>query len=73
MSKSYNAFIRQIVSDWMEFFKTKTYNYNFLHYKFNWTELEVKDTITNASKIWYRSGNPDYEYQKILSNITKKD
>ncbi len=73
MSKSYNAFIKQIVSDWMEFFKTKTYNYNFLHYKFNWTELEVKDTITNASKIWYRSGNPDYEYQKILSNITKKD
>jgi len=73
MSKNYNAFIRQIVSDWMEFFKTKTYNYNFLHYKFNWTELEVKDTITNASKIWYRSGNPDYEYQKILSNITKKD
>ena len=73
MSKSYNAFIRQIVSDWMKFFKTKTYNYNFLHYKFNWTEIEIKDTVTNASKIWYRSGNPDYEYQKILSNITKKD
>ncbi len=72
MSKKYNLFLKQVVSDWINFYKSKTYNYNFLNYKFISWELEINNNSSDASKIWFRSGNPDYEYKKILFSITKK-
>lgn len=72
MSKKYNLFLKQVVSDWIRFYKSKTYNYKFLNYKFISWELEINNNSSDASKVWFRSGNPDYEYKKILFSITKK-
>ncbi|MDD3144624.1 MAG: hypothetical protein PHV23_00775 [Candidatus Gracilibacteria bacterium] len=72
MSKKYNLFLKQVVSDGINFYNSKTYNYNFLNYKFVSGELEINNNSSDASKVGFRSGNPDYEYKKLLFSITKK-
>lgn len=68
----YNIFLNSIISHWKEFYSKNTFNTNFLHYKISqdWN-IEIKDNFTDASKWFFRSWNPRYEYKNLLWNIKR--
>jgi hypothetical protein len=72
MEIDYNIFLNEIISYWKDFYSKNNFNVNFLHYKISqdWN-IEIKDNFTDASKWFFRSWNPRYEYKNLLSNIKK--
>lgn len=69
ISKNYKSFLKEIYNYSNIYLRNWKFNTHFLEYKFNNWALELKDSYTDASKVWIRNWNRFFEYAMILKNI----
>lgn len=69
ISKNYKKFLKEIYNIANTCLKSRKFNTYFLEYKINNWNLELKDSYTDASKVWIRNWNSLFEYWLIIENI----